>query len=240
MKRVISLIALCSVLITVFTSCASKEKPSAEDISTTAYETYNTEAADMSAQYGAETSEPVSQVSEEAPTDIITSKQPVVTVPPTTKPAATKPATTKPTTTKPVIKGDFNFTATDLNGNSVSYSDFADAKLIMVNFWEPWCGPCVGEMPDLEELYEKYKGDGLVILGVFYSFDSESDARSVVNDIGITYPILKGNSYFSKYTTEYVPTTIFVDENGNVITKSPYVGSKSLSEWDNIIKNKLY
>lgn len=147
---------------------------------------------------------------------------------------------TKSVANQQTKKGDFTFSTTDLYGDPVSYSDFDDAKLILVNFWEPWCGPCVGEMPDLEELYEKYKDDGLVILGVYYSFGYDYDAKEVVEDKGITYPILRGNGQFQKYTTEYVPTTILVDKNGNVITSEPYIGSNSYSGWERIIKENLY
>ena len=66
-----------------------------------------------------------------------------------------------------------------------------DAKVVMINLWEPWCGPCVNEMPGLEKLYEQYKDKGLVILGVFSSQDMDEDARKVIEDAGITYPILK-------------------------------------------------
>ena len=50
----------------------------------------------------------------------------------------------------------FSFTTTDLDGHEVSFEDYSDAKVIMFNMWEPWCGPCRGELPDLQRLYKKY------------------------------------------------------------------------------------
>ena len=164
---------------------------------------------------------------------------------PTTKPTTvprTKPTTvptTKPTTvptTAPTTKrtGEtFTFTTTDMNGNTVSSADFAGAKVIMVNMWEPWCGPCVNEMPDLQKLYTKYQGQGLVILGVTTS--PATDVNSTVTRLGITYPIVNGNAQFSRFNTGYVPTTVFLDGEGHILSEEPYIGGRSGAEWERII-----
>ena len=133
----------------------------------------------------------------------------------------------------------FDFSTEDINGNPVSASDFTDAKVIMVNFWEPWCGPCVGEMPDLEKLYETYKDQGLVILGSFSTSGADEDVKKVVEDIGITYPIIRTDRMLQQYMTAYVPTTIFVDGEGNILTEEPYIGAKSAAEWERIITDYL-
>ena len=59
------------------------------------------------------------------------------------------------------------FSTIDRDGNSYDESVFSGNELTLINFWEPWCGPCVGEIPDLQELYEEYKDDGLLIIGVY-------------------------------------------------------------------------
>lgn len=132
-----------------------------------------------------------------------------------------------------------SFSTVDINGNSVSLSDFSDAKLIMLNFWEPWCGPCVGEMPDLEELYEKYKGSGFVIIGAYSTSGMDDEVRDVMDQCKTTYPIVQSSSEMYEYMTEYVPTTIFMDGHGHVITSEPYIGSNSYSGWDDIINTYL-
>jgi thiol-disulfide isomerase/thioredoxin len=129
--------------------------------------------------------------------------------------------------------GEFVFTSKDINGNDFNFADYSDYPVIMVNFWEPWCGPCVGEMPDLNELYTTYKDDGFLVIGVYSDYDS--DAKDVIKETGVTYPVIKYVSGFDKYQTGYVPTTIFVNGNGDVLSDEPYVGSMSKSEWEEII-----
>lgn len=123
----------------------------------------------------------------------------------------------------------FTFSTVDIYGNSYSSDDIKGAKLIMINFWEPWCGPCVSEMPELESLYQNYKEQGLLILGVCYTTE---EAKYVIDDNGITYPILCGNDELLRFTTEYVPTTVFIDANGNVLTDEPMIGARSYEEWE--------
>ena len=132
-----------------------------------------------------------------------------------------------------------DFSATDINGESVDTDSMKDSKLIMVNFWEPWCGPCVKEMPDLEKLYQNYKDQGFVILGVFYSLDSLDDAKAVIDDINITYSILIGNEDFFPFMTEYVPTTALFDSEGNLLNSEPLIGARSYDDWEQEILKYL-
>lgn len=131
------------------------------------------------------------------------------------------------------------FSTTDIDGNAVDFKDYTDAKLIMVNFWEPWCGPCVREMPDLEKLYEEYKADGLVILGVYSTADMDDEVREVLKSCGTTYPVLRYSTEMEPFVTEYVPTTVFLDQQGNMLTDEPIVGSNSYDGWKQIIEEYL-
>ena len=124
---------------------------------------------------------------------------------------------------------DIRFTAVDQYGNTVSEQIFRDYVVTMINFWEPWCGPCVGEMPELEQLYQDR--DDLLIIGVYWT---EDGAAAVLNEAGVTYPVILYDKVFERYQTGYVPTTIFVDPGGHVIGQS-YIGSRSYDEWAKII-----
>ena len=132
-----------------------------------------------------------------------------------------------------------NFSTTDIDGAAFSFDDLKDSSLIMVNFWEPWCGPCVGEMPELEKLYQNYKDRGLIILGVFYSTDYLDDAEDVLDYAQITYPVVIGNNDFIPYVTEYVPTTVFFDSEGNLLNSEPVIGSRSYDDWEQEILKYL-
>ena len=133
----------------------------------------------------------------------------------------------------------FIFAAKDMDGNLVSQNSLGDASLIMINFWEPWCQPCVGEMEDLENLYEDYKDSGLVILSVLSSTDYDDDARAIIRELGITYPIVHADNNLALYETDSVPTTIFVDGEGNVLTDEPYIGARDYNDWLTIITDLM-
>ena len=138
---------------------------------------------------------------------------------------------------------DFTFKTTDRLGNEWTETAFASNKLTMINFWEPWCGPCVSEMPDLERLYEAYKDKGFQIIGVYSEPEMESEVAGILKNSKISYPILKYTTEFDRFMTGYVPTTVFVDGNGHIIkmddgTES-IVGSNTYEGWETIIKQYL-
>lgn len=147
-----------------------------------------------------------------------------------------------------ISAGKVTFTAVDRDGKAYDESVFAQYELTVINFWEPWCGPCVGEIPDLEKIYEEYSDKGLLILGVYSENTMEYDVDEILASRGVTYPILKYTSDFDQFKTGYVPTTIFVDKNGNIIdTGITYedidgtmlVGSRSYEEWKELIDQYL-
>ncbi|MGN0634658.1 MAG: redoxin domain-containing protein [Acutalibacteraceae bacterium] len=139
-----------------------------------------------------------------------------------------------------VAEASFDFIATDIDGNVVRFADFQDAKVIMINFWEPWCNPCVSEMPAIEQLYTQYSSDGLVVLGVFTSTGMDDDICAVREDCGITYPLLRGeDETLLALQTEYVPTTVFLDAKGNILTDEPIIGVRSYEEYESLVKEYL-
>lgn len=129
---------------------------------------------------------------------------------------------------------DVRFTGTDQYGNEINENVFREHVLTMINFWEPWCGPCVGEMPELEQMYQN-RGSELLILGVYWT---EDGAAEVLSETGVTYPVILFDSAFERYQTGYVPTTIFVDPGGHVIGQ-PYVGARSGADWNEIVTKMI-
>lgn len=138
-----------------------------------------------------------------------------------------------------VTYGTLSFETTDFDGNTYTSEDLAEYNLVMINYWEPWCGPCVNEMPELEQLYQNYMDQGFLILGVYSTQDADQDVQDVLTDTGVTYPILHCNDALSAYESEYVPTTIFLDGEGNVLCEEQYIGAKDYDDWDQIVQAYL-
>ena len=144
------------------------------------------------------------------------------------QPAAT-PAPAAPT---------LRFTTTDRDGSTVDETILRGHKLVMLNFWEPWCPPCVKEMPELEKLYRDYADKGLLILGVYSTEGQETEVDKVLADSGTSYPILRYSKDFDSFKTGYVPTTLFVDGEGTILSEL-LVGSRDYAGWEELIANTL-
>ena len=133
---------------------------------------------------------------------------------------------------------DFTFATQDIDGGAWTESCFAEVSLTMINFWEPWCGPCVKEMPELQKLYETYRDRGFRILGIYSDFEYEEEMRQVVEQTGVQYPILEYVDVFNQFQTGYVPTTIFVDGSGHLVGET-MIGSESYDEWAAVVEGLL-
>jgi len=119
-----------------------------------------------------------------------------------------------------------NFTLLDTDGNNISLSDFK-GKIVIVNFWTTWCGPCRYEIPDLVELYKKYNKD-LIVLGISLDYDGPSVVPQFEESIGgVNYPLLYGNNDVANLYggVSGVPTTFIIDRNMQVFKK--YLGYQS-------------
>ena len=132
-----------------------------------------------------------------------------------------------------------DYTLKDLNGVEVKLSSFK-GKVILLNFWATWCGPCKVEIPDLVELQNEHKSD-LVVLG-FLSLDPVSKGTyDFVRDYKMNYPILDGNG---REDVEEafgpmwgLPTSVIIGRDGIIAAK--YSGIRSKSQLDEAIKALL-
>ncbi len=138
-----------------------------------------------------------------------------------------------------------SFTTTDLQGNEVDPSIFADHDLTMVNIWATFCKPCIDEMPELGELHAEYAENGFQIIGLVADTlkqDGTLDtaqvdtAKDIVDQTGANYlHLLPSSDLFgilSQATS--VPTTFFVDKNGAQVGHA-YQGSRTKAQWTAII-----
>ena len=96
---------------------------------------------------------------------------------------------------------------------SLDEINFADYRLILVNYWEPWCHWCLEEMPDFEKLWQEYRDKGLLIVGMY---SSEEDAAKTIEELGISYPTVFYDGP-CEFTESGVPATVFYDAKGNIL-----------------------
>lgn len=124
-----------------------------------------------------------------------------------------------------LIVGDSapDFIAETVSGNSFTLSEHS-GKVVLLNFWATWCGPCVGEMPAFEKLYEEY-GEEVAILAVNSMEDTISVAQFVA-DNGYTFPIAfdAEGAVSMKYPTDGIPYTLVIGRDGTV--KNIYLGAR--------------
>ncbi|MBQ7473866.1 MAG: TlpA family protein disulfide reductase [Oscillospiraceae bacterium] len=128
-----------------------------------------------------------------------------------------------------------HFTTIAFDGTTVNESILSEASVTMINFFEPWCPPCIAELPELQKLYENYADKGFNLIGVYSTVEGTAD---VLADAGVGYPVLLYVPPFDVYQTGYVPTTVFLDAAGNQLGET-VVGSRSYEEWEEIVKGLL-
>ena len=124
-----------------------------------------------------------------------------------------------------------NFTLKDMNGIDVKLASFK-GKVIVINFWATWCGPCRVEIPYLIELQRQY-GEDLVVLGVSVD-DPAEKLKPYAVEMKINYPLLVGNGrqdFQDAYGPFWgIPVTVFVSRDGLIHRKHSGIASKEQFE----------
>ena len=112
-----------------------------------------------------------------------------------------------------------NFQLQNLDGQSISLSELK-GKPVLVNFWATWCGPCVSEMPYIQEIYGEWSGKGLVVLTINIG-DSSSEAEQFLQDHNLSLPVLldTNKAVAQRYNIRGIPTTFFIDKDGIIQVK---------------------
>ena len=142
------------------------------------------------------------------------------------------------------------FETTDIDGNSYTESVFGDYDLTLVNAFTTWCSPCVNEMPELEQLYQKLKDQGVGVVGMVMDTvgdDGKTDeevvkkAQALKEKTGVTYPLLIPDAGMLNGRIQGLqsfPESFFVDKNGNIVSDA-IMGSNTLQGWEDAVVQKM-
>ena len=136
----------------------------------------------------------------------------------------------------PNLKPAPEFSLKDSDGRTVKLADFK-GKVVLLNFWATWCGPCKIEIPWFAEFEQKYKDRGFAIIGVAMDDEGWEVVKPYVAKSKINYRIVIGNDDVaaSYGGVDSLPTTMIIDQDGRIT--STHVGLVSKSNYeDEIVK----
>jgi thiol-disulfide isomerase/thioredoxin len=111
------------------------------------------------------------------------------------------------------------FAREDLSGRKVGLRQFR-GKVVLLNFWATWCGPCRVELPKFEEWQKKYGGDGLQVLAVSMD-DADAPVRRAVRRMHLEFPVVMGNAKLGEAYGGVLglPVTFLIDRDGKIVAK---------------------
>jgi peroxiredoxin len=117
-----------------------------------------------------------------------------------------------------------DFTMNDVNGNPVSLSSKIGAKLLLIDFWAAWCGPCRKENPNVVKVYNEFSKKGFDIFGVSLDQKKEDWVKAIADD-ELTWTHVSDLQYWSNaaaktYAVNAIPANFLLDETGTIIGKN--------------------
>lgn len=125
-------------------------------------------------------------------------------------------------------KGEYkDITLKSPAGKDIALSDFVGkSKVVLIDFWASWCGPCIKEMPNIVKAYEKYKDKGLEIVGISLDENAES-WTGAIKRLNITWPQMSDlggwkSSAAVLYGIDTIPFALLVDKDGKVLASYLY------------------
>jgi peroxiredoxin len=125
-----------------------------------------------------------------------------------------------------------DFTLRTLDGSNLRLHE-QRGRVVLINFWATWCGPCRQEMPLLNQLFQKYRGSGFTLLGINVDEDGRK-AQAVAKQLGLAFPVLldADKAVSQRYELASMPSTLLIDRDGRVryLHKGYQAGYETLYE----------
>lgn len=130
------------------------------------------------------------------------------------------------------------WTLKDLEGHDVSSGQFK-GKVVVVDFWATWCGPCVMEIPGYIEMQKKYGPGGLVIVGVSLDQKGPAHVKKFAVAKGMNYTIVMGDDVVVEAFggVEAIPTTFLINREGKIVHRK--TGAMAHDEYEKLVKQAL-
>jgi peroxiredoxin len=130
------------------------------------------------------------------------------------------------------------FALKDLEGHTLRLEDLR-GKVVLLNFFATWCAPCRREIPDLEQLYRRFSGQGLQIVGISLDMEGASVLKPFVQHYEITYPVAVGTR---EVVVAYggisgIPNSFLIDRTGRVAKH--FVGFHPVQELEHSVQDLL-
>lgn len=127
------------------------------------------------------------------------------------------------------VKGDKkapDFSLQDLNGKKFELNQFR-GKVVLLNFWATWCGPCKEEMPSMEALHRQFKGENFILLAISVDYGGHKQVKEFIDKHHFTFPILIDPTCktLDLFQVKGIPTTLLINKKGKIIGKA--VGPRS-------------
>jgi len=154
------------------------------------------------------------------------------------KTEGTQSSTFEVTTNKKAKLKCSDFMVYDAKGKTHSLSDYA-GKPIVVNMWATWCPPCCAELPEFNKVYKEYKGKvEFMMVNIEESYELDT-VKSFLKKNGYSFPVFYDWDYLMSYTygTGYIPTTLVISSDGDIIYNE--VGTLSASDLESLIKSAM-
>jgi thiol-disulfide isomerase/thioredoxin len=128
----------------------------------------------------------------------------------------------------------YDFVLKDQHNVPVKMADYK-GKVVIVNFWATWCGPCKIEIPDFVKLYSEYKDKGLVIVGISID-DSPEQLQSFMSEYKMNYPVLQMTPDVESAWGPFYgyPTSFVVARDGSICTK--HLGPATKEQFEREVK----